>query len=85
MHRSEGASALLGMDVFVTGTQLEVDGEWWLAVQTTANAVACETCGTRAMAHGRRTVRVRDLPMADRPVVWCGASESGAVPSPTVR
>jgi len=46
-----------------------VDGEWWLAVETTAIAVGCEACGTRAMAHGRRTVRLRDLPMADRPVV----------------
>ena len=69
MHRSEGATALLGMDGFVTGAQLEVGGEWWLAVETNADVMGCEACGTRALAHGRRTVRVRDLPMADRPVV----------------
>ena len=69
MHRSEGATALLGLDGFVVGAQLEVDGEWWLSVETTADVVGCEACGTRARAHGRRAVRVRDLPMADRAVV----------------
>jgi transposase len=69
MHRSEGATALLGLDSFVVGAQLEVDGEWWLAVETTAHVAGCEACGTKAVAHGRRDVRVRDLPMADHPVV----------------
>ena len=27
MHRSEGATALLGMDGFVVGAQVDVDGE----------------------------------------------------------
>src|SRR5262245_33179545 len=31
--------------------------------------VGCDGCGTRAVGHGRRTVKVRDLPMADRSVV----------------
>jgi transposase len=69
MHRSEGATTLLGMPEFVVGAQIDIDGEWWLAVETTASVVGCEGCGTRSVGHGRRRVRVRDLPMADRPVV----------------
>jgi transposase len=69
MHRSEGATALLGMPGFVVAAQLEVDGELWLSVQTTADVVGGSGCGTRAMGHGRRRVGVRDLPMAGRPVV----------------
>jgi len=38
-------------------------------VQTTAELVGCPGCGVRAEAHGRRTVRVRDLPAGGRPVV----------------
>jgi len=68
-ERSAGATALLGMDGFVVGAQLDVDGERWLAVETTADVVGCEACGTRAVGHGRRVVRVRDLPMAETPVV----------------
>jgi transposase len=69
MHRSEGATALLGMDGFVVGAQVEVDGELWLKVETTDDVVGCDACGTRAIGHGRREVRVRDLPIGDRRVV----------------
>ncbi len=69
MHRSQGATALLGMDGFVVGAQLDVDGELWLKVETTATVVGCEGCGTRAVGHGRREVRIRDLPIGDRRVV----------------
>jgi transposase len=69
MHRSEGATALLGMEDFVVGAQLEVDGELWLLVETAVDAVGCDACGTRAVGHGRREVRVRDLPIGDRRVV----------------
>ena len=41
MHSSEGATALLGMDGFEAGAQVEFDGEWWLAVETTAAVVGC--------------------------------------------
>ena len=64
-------SALLGLDGFVVRAQLldEATGEWWLAVETTEDRAWCPTCGVRAVGHGRRRVKVRDLPLADRPVV----------------
>lgn len=65
-HHSEGATALLGMPGFVVGAQLEVDGEVWLFVETTADVVGCAGCGTRAVGHGRRKVMVRDLPAGVR-------------------
>jgi hypothetical protein len=71
-HRSEGATALLGMPGFVVGAQMELDGELWLHVDTTADVVGCRSCGTKAVGHGRRRVKVRDLPMAGQEVmvVW---------------
>jgi len=47
------------------------EGEWQLEVQTTAIVVGCVGCGVWAEAHGRRMVRVRDLPIGGRPVVLC--------------
>jgi transposase len=62
-------SGLLGLDGFqVVSAELQ-DGEWQLAVQTTATMVGCVGCGVRAAPHGRRVVRVRDLPIGGRPVV----------------
>jgi transposase len=65
-------SALVGLDGFVVLAQAAEGGEWWLEVETTADRVGCESCGSRAVGHGRRRVQVRDLPMAGRPVrlVW---------------
>jgi transposase len=57
------------MDGFVVGAHVEAEGELWLMVETTAEVVDCEACGTRAVGHGRREVRVRDLPIAVRRVV----------------
>ena len=82
MHRSQGASALLGMDEFVVGAQQEVDGELWLAVETTADVVGCDGCGTRAVGHGRRVVRVRDLPIGDRRVVLVWRKRLWRCPEP---
>lgn len=50
----------------------EVDGELEQAVETTAAEEFCRGCGVRAVPHGRRPVRVRDLPAAGRPVtlIW---------------
>ena len=68
-HRSASGSALLGLDGFEVLAARVVGGEWQLEVQTTATVVGCVGCGVRAQAHGRRTVRVRDLPIGGRPVV----------------
>jgi transposase len=73
VHRSEDATALLGMPGFVVGVQELIDGEWWLWVETTADRAACADCGTWAVGHGRRRVAIRDLPIAGRPVVLCWA------------
>jgi transposase len=41
-------------------------------VETTNDMVGCPGCGAVATAHGRRAVRVRDLPVAGRPatLIW---------------
>jgi transposase len=66
---SASGSLLLDLDGFeVLGAQI-VGREWHLAVQTTATMVGCMGCGVPAEHHGRRTVRVRDLPVGGRPVV----------------
>jgi transposase len=68
-HSSASASKLLSLDGFeVLAAQVAAD-EWQLEVQTTATVVSCQGCGVRAELHGRRTVRVRDLPIGGRPVV----------------
>jgi transposase len=68
-HRSASASRLLGLGGFEVLAAEAVGGEWQLIVQTTATVVGCVGCGVRAGLHGRRTVRVRDLPIGGRPVV----------------
>ena len=72
-HGSASASKLLGLNGFDILAAEIVAGEWQLTVQTMATEVGCVGCGVRAEAHGRRTVRVRDLPAGGRPVVlaWC--------------
>ena len=68
-HSSASGSVLLGLDGFEVLAAQVVGGEWQLEVQTTATMVGCVGCGIRAELHGRRTVRVRDLPIGGRPVV----------------
>ena len=68
-HSSASASRLLGLDSFEVLAAQVVGGEWQLKVQTTSTLVGCIGCGVRAELHGRRTVRVRDLPAGGRPVV----------------
>lgn len=80
-ERSAGATALLGMDGFVAGTQVEQDGEVWILVETTADVAGCPLCGTRAFGHGRRVVQVRDLPAGDRPVVLVWAKRAWRCPA----
>jgi transposase len=68
-HGSASASRLLGLDGFEVLAAEAASGEWRLVVQTTATVVGCPGCGVRAQAHGRRTVKARDLPAGGRPVV----------------
>jgi transposase len=68
-HRNGSASRLLDLDGFQLVSAELLGGEWQLVVQTTATVVGCGGCGVRAIPHGRRTVRVRDLPISGRPVV----------------
>jgi len=66
---SASGSLLLDLDGLEVVSAELVDGEWQLAVQTTAAMVGCASCGVQATPHGRRVVRVRDLPSGGRPVV----------------
>jgi len=66
---SASGSLLLDLDGLGVVSAEVVGGEWQLAVQTTATVVGCGNCGVRATPHGRRLVRVRDLPIGGRPVV----------------
>jgi transposase len=72
MERSGDATALLGMDGFVVLVMDQIDGEWWLLVETTETVVGCPGCGVRAVGHGRSTAQVRDLPNGSGAVrlVW---------------
>ncbi|HEY3477295.1 MAG TPA: ISL3 family transposase [Streptomyces sp.] len=66
------ATVMLGLAGFVLLAVSQVDGELEQAVETTAVEEFCRGCGVRAVPHGRRPVRVRDLPVAGRPVtlIW---------------
>jgi transposase len=68
-YSSASASRLLGLDGFEVLAAQVAAGEWQLEIQTTTTVVGCQGCGMRAELHGRRTVRVRDLPIGGRPVV----------------
>ncbi len=69
---SSDATALFGMDGFVVLVMDQLDGEWWLLVETTETVAGCPGCGVRAVGHGRSTVQVRDLPNGSGAVrlVW---------------
>jgi transposase len=70
-HSNASASRLLDLDGFQLVSAELLGGEWQLVVQTTATVIGCTGCGVPATPHGRRTVRVRDLPIGGRPVVLC--------------
>jgi transposase len=65
-------TVLLGLSGFVLLAVSEYEGELEQAVETTADLVGCPGCGAVAQPHGRRPIRVRDLPSAGRPVtlIW---------------
>jgi transposase len=66
---SASGSLLLDLNGLEIVSAELVGGEWQLVVQTKATVVGCVGCGVRATPHGRRMVRVRDLPIGGRPVV----------------
>lgn len=66
---SASAVALLGLDGFVVRAAAVVGGELHQLIETAQGVVGCASCGVAARPHGRREVRVRDLPSGGRPVV----------------
>jgi len=66
------AEALLGLNGFRVLEVIETPAELVIDVETTAELVGCGRCGTRAQAHERMTVEVRDLACFGRParLVW---------------
>lgn len=66
------AEALLGLSGFRVLFVHDIDGELHVGVETTSERVGCSACGTRAEAHDRLVVEVRDLACFGRParLVW---------------
>ena len=79
---SGDVTALVGLDGFVVRAQVHDGVQWWLAVETTADVVGCEACGTRAVGHGRRRVKVRDLPIVAEAVTLVWAKRIWRCPEP---
>jgi transposase len=65
-------TVVLGLDGFALREAMLVDGEVWLAVESTGRTPGCPDCGVVATPHDRRTVQLRDLPIGGRPcrLVW---------------
>jgi transposase len=66
------AEALLGLPGFRVLEVAETAEELVIRIETTTSLVGCEGCGTRAQAHDRVEVAIRDLPCFGRParLVW---------------
>ncbi len=66
------AEALLGLDGFRVLEVSETPAEVVVEIETTADFMGCSTCGTRAEAHERMPVEIRDLACFGRParLVW---------------
>src|SRR5690606_27220760 len=73
---------LFGIDGMRVRAQAEIVDEWWLKIETAPDVVGCTGCGTRAVGHGRRRVKVRDLPVFGRPVVLVWAKRLWRCPDP---
>jgi hypothetical protein len=78
---------MLGLGGFVLLAVSSAFGELEQAVETTATTAWCQGCGVAAVAHGRRPVRVRDLPSSGRPVtlLWLKRLRRCAEPACAVR
>ncbi len=79
------AEALLGLDGFRVLDVTEGSDELVIRIETTADVVGCTTCGTRAEAHDRKTIRFRD---GCRSLIASSTTRQGApqtVPPPTHR
>jgi transposase len=59
----------LGAAGFVVVDARVVHDEIVVVVETAATRVACGECGVVAVAKDRRTVRLRDVPVGERPVI----------------
>ena len=66
------AEALLGLDGFRVLAVKETEAEVVIEVETTADVAGCRACGTRAEAHERMAVEMRDLACFGRParLIW---------------
>ncbi len=66
------AEALLGLDGFRVLAVSETPAELTIEIETTADFMGCSACGTRAEAHERMAVEIRDLACFGRParLVW---------------
>ena len=72
MIENSSATAMLGLAGMAVLAVSDGDGEVEYAIETTARAGWCPTCGAQARLHNRRPTWVRDLPAGDRAVtlVW---------------
>jgi hypothetical protein len=61
------AEALLGLPGFRVLEVTETVAELVVTIETTADRVGCGGCGTRAEAHDRVRIAIRDLPCFGRP------------------
>ena len=68
----------------MVGAQVDDGNELMLMVETTADLVGCDGCGTRAAGPGPASVQVRDLPIGDRRVVLVWRKRLWRCPVPTV-
>ncbi|MET0781797.1 MAG: transposase family protein [Microbacterium sp.] len=66
------AEALLGLDGFRVLEVTEHVDELVISIETISELMGCASCGTRAEAHERKTVEIRDLACFGRParLVW---------------
>ena len=61
------AEALLGLDGFRVLEVSEGSDELIITIETSSAVVGCAECGTRAEAHDRKTIDIRDLTCFGRP------------------